>query len=122
MFEKASRMKLRFTYKGVCSVEDLWDMRLTELDSLFKALNTQLKAREGESLLGAVSPADKVLDLQIEIVKHIVKTRLAERDAARALAEKADKKQKILEIIAHKQDAVLFDTPLEELMKMAEEL
>lgn len=122
MFEKASRMKLRFAYKGVCSVEDLWDMRLTELDSLFKALNAQLKAREGESLLGAVSPADKVLDLQIEIVKHIVKTRLAERDAVRDSAEKAEKKQKILGIIAHKQDAALIDTPLEELMKMAEEL
>jgi len=122
MFEKASRMKLRFAYKGVCSVEDLWDMRLVELDSLFKALNTQLKAREGESLLGAVSPADKVLDLQIEIIKHIVKTRLTERDARMASAEKAEKKQKILGIIADKQNAVLLDTPLEELMKMAEGL
>jgi len=122
MFEKASRMKLRFTCRGVCSVEDLWDLRLTELDAIFKALNTQLKARQGESLLGEVSGADKALDLQIEIVKHIVKTRLAERDAARASAEQAEKKQKILGIIAHKQNEVLLDTPLEDLMKMAEEL
>jgi len=122
MFEKASRIKLRFMCKGVCSVEDLWDLRLTELDNIFKALNTQLKAREGESLLGSTRPADMVLDLQIEIVKHIVKTRLAERDAARASAEQAEKKQKILEVIAHKQDAALLDTPLEDLVKMAEEL
>jgi hypothetical protein len=118
MFEKASRLKLRFNYKGLCSTEDLWDLPLTALDTIFKGLNAALKAQKEESLLETKSQADEILDLQIGIVKHIVEVRLAEQKAKQDEAANAARKQKILSIIAEKQDAALQSLSVEQLTKL----
>lgn len=39
IFEFATRNKVRFSFKGLISVEDLWDLSLTNLDSIYKELN-----------------------------------------------------------------------------------
>ena len=72
MFEYATRNKVRFPFKGLISVEDLWDLSLTNLDSIYKTLNKQVKQSEEESLLNTKATVDKELDVQIAIVKHIV--------------------------------------------------
>ena len=94
MFEKATRLKLRFPFRGQIGVEDLWDFGVRQLDEIYKALNGQLKAQEGESLLDEKSDANEVLELQIDIVKHIVAVKLAEakereNEAARAACHEA---------------------------------
>ena len=44
MFEKAARLKLRFTSpSGVVSVEDLWDLSLTRLNKVAQHVNNELK-------------------------------------------------------------------------------
>ena len=49
MFERAAKRKLRFTSsKGSLSVEDLYDLSLTSLDSIAKGVNRQLKAEAEE--------------------------------------------------------------------------
>lgn len=40
MFDVATRNKLRFPYEGQISVEDMWDLSLSALDSVFKTLNS----------------------------------------------------------------------------------
>lgn len=122
MFEKASRLKIRFLHRGQSSVEDLWDLPLTALDAIFKGLNAQQKAQKEESLLAIKSQADEVLALQIAIVKHVVEVRLAEQAERHSAADKAAQKQKLLGIIAEKQNAELKNMSLEELTKLVNEL
>lgn len=122
MFEVAVRSKMRFPFKGLVSVEDLWDLSVENLDLIFKALNSLVKQVKEESLLNTKSKEDKELDTKIEIIKYIVGVKL-EEDAARLKArEQKEKKQKIMEILASKQDADLQNKSIDELTSMLNEL
>lgn len=121
VFEQAARMKVRFNHKGVCSVEDLWDMPLSALDAIFKALNQEAKAQSEESLLAVKTATSTELDLKLAIVKHVVKTRLEERAAYEQAKANADRKNTILGIIAEKQNESLKNMSIDELKKLAAE-
>lgn len=120
IFEQASRLKLRFAHKGLCTVDDLWDLSLSALDSIYKGLKAQEKQQSEESLLSTKSAANEVLSLQIEIVKHIFEVKQAEQLARQSAAEKAAQKQKLLGIIAEKQETELRSMSVEDLTKMVE--
>ncbi len=122
MFEKAARIKLRFNYKGLCTIENLWDIPLTGLDSSFGQLSNNQKDREVNSLLKTRNVDDTILDLSISIVKRIVEVRLAEREARKNVKEKAAKKAKLLTIISQKQDEALSDLSIEDLTKLVDEI
>ena len=117
IFEAATRYKYRFPFKGMISVEDLWDLKLQDLDSVFKLLNKEKKQSDEESLLQVKSEADQELENKIQIVKFIVQVKQAE--AAERLAAK-DKKE-IMRIIERKQNEALEGKSLEELTAMLEE-
>ena len=122
IFEFASRNKLRFPFKGMISVEDLWDLSLTNLDSIYKTLNKQVKQSEEESLLITKASVDTELEVQIAIVKHIVSVKLEEKEAAEKASAKKAQKQKIMSIIATKQDEALQNSSIDDLKKMLDEL
>ena len=122
IFEFASRNKVRFPFKGMISVEDLWDLSLANLDSIYKTLNKQVKQSEEESLLSTKANIDTVLEVQITIVKHIVSIKLAEKEAAEKASVKKAQKQKIMSIIATKQDEALQNSSIDDLKKMLDEL
>ena len=122
MFEFALKNKVRFPYKGLVSVEDLFDLSVRDLDGIFKTLNAQVKKSQEESLLATKTKEDETLAIQIEIVKHIVKTKLDEAETAKQSKELKEKKQKIMEIIAAKQDESLHNASVEELQAMLENL
>ena len=42
IFEYATRNKIRFPFKGMISVEDLWELTPTNLDTIYKTLNKQV--------------------------------------------------------------------------------
>lgn len=71
MFEKAVKGKYRFPYKGQIAVEDLYDLSLGSLDTVFKTLNAEVKKTDEESLLQTKSEEDDILATKIEIVKYI---------------------------------------------------
>lgn len=122
MFEKAARLKIRFNCKGQISVEDLWDLSVKELDTIFKGLTTELKEQKKESLLEQKTRADEILELQICIVKHIVEVKLEEQRAWEDKASKAMQRQKMLGIIAEKQDEGLRNMSIEDLTKLINDL
>lgn len=122
IFEYATRNKVRFSFRGLISVEDLWDLSLTNLDSIYKELNKQSKQSEEESLLNIKTQEDELLNVQIEIVKHIVSVKLVEKEAREKATAKKAQKQKIMSIIAAKQDEALQNSSIDDLQKMLDEL
>lgn len=121
-FEVATRTKMRFTFKGLISVEDLWDLTPTNLDTIFKSLNSELKQVKEESLLSFKSEQDKELDMKIEIVKHIVSVKLEEANKRLKDKEQKEQKQKIMEILSSKEEESLQNKSVEELQAMLNQL
>lgn len=122
MFEVATRSKMRFPFRGSVSVEDLWDLSVENLDSVFKTLNSQVKQSKEESLLNTRTKEDEVLEMQIALVKYIVSIKLEEADARLKAKEKRERKQKIMGILSTKQEEELQGKSAEELQKMLAEL
>lgn len=132
LFELATRLKLRFdSPQGQLSVEDLWDLPLTSpsgnranLDSIAVALHHETRdAAEVVSFVSAAQPAgSEELLLKFELVKHVIGVRVAERDRAKEEADRKTKKQRLLALIAQKQDAELAEKPIQELIALAESL
>lgn len=119
LFLEASRRKLRFTTsKGVASVEDLWVLPLKNaglcLDAIAIELHNKLEATGKISFVTEVK-ADDTLQLQFDIVKKIIDIRLEERKAADDAQKRRALKDKISEILAHKQDAAWNEKSVEEL-------
>lgn len=122
IFEYAVRNKVRFPFKGMISVEDLWDLSLTNLDSIYKTLNKQVKQSEEESLLATKTSVDTELEVQIAIVKYIVSVKLEEQEVRTKAAENKAQKQKIMSIIAAKEDEALKNSSVDDLKKMLDKL
>lgn len=121
LFKVASKKKYRFIYKGVVTVEDLWDLSVEELDKIYKSLKSKQKTEAEESLLTTTSKEDKELNNKIEIVKIIVADKLEAKERAIKSAEKRAKNQRILEIMADKADAELKAKSLDELRAMLDD-
>lgn len=122
IFEYAVANKLRFPFKGMITVEDLYDLSVKDLDSIFKTLNKQKKQENEESLLTTKNKEDETLDVSIAIIKHVVNTKLEEKTAREKAQELRARKQKIMSIIDSKKNAELENSSIEDLEKMLSEL
>lgn len=120
LFKIAVKNKYRFTYKGVQTVEDLWDLSVEELDKIYKTLKTKQKSEAEESLLATTSNEDKELNNKIEIIKTIVADKLSDKEKSIKAAERRAKNRRILEIMADKQEDELKSKSLDELKAMLE--
>lgn len=118
IFEVTAKKKIRFPYKGSISVEDLYDLSLTELDKIYKTLKRAEKDSQEESLLQIKSDKDILLETQIALVRHVVADKQAAANAAKQAAETKARNDRIKEIIASKKDQALQSLSVEELEKM----
>lgn len=122
IFEAASKNKYRYPYKGTITTEDLWDLTPAQLDIVYKALNKGISEAQVSSLMCKVTEVDAELLNKIEIVKYIFNAKEAEAEARKNDAAKHAKKQRILDILAQKQEDALQNMSEDDLKKMLDEL
>ena len=122
LFINATRNNYQFPFRGMINVIDLWDLSLTNLDSVFKTLNAEVKKSEEESLLNTKSKEDEEISNKIEIVKYIVGVKLDEKKKREDAKKNAEMRQRLLEIKAKRQDAALENMSDEDLDKALAEL
>ena len=129
IFEISTRRKFRFNSKiGPLAVEDLWDLPLSSrnesLDSIAKGLNRQIKDSEEESFVAPVdtSSALEELKMRLEIVKHIISVKLAEKETARLATERKNTREKIMSIIESKKNEAMQSMDIKDLEKLLAEL
>lgn len=119
IFEKATKDRLRFNSgKGELSVEDLWELKLTDLDNIAKAVNKKLKEDDSEdSFLGKKPKAKNELTLKLEILKSIITTKLEESEKAKIRGEKKAQKEFLSDLLQKKRINALESMPVEEIEK-----
>jgi len=114
IFEQATKSALRFkATNGLISTEDLWGLQLTQLDTIAKSLRKELREAD-DSFIDTKSSNDQ-LELKFEVVKHIIASKIADRDAKNVERDKAARKQQILGVLAQKKSDSLQNMSVEAL-------
>lgn len=124
IFEYATRNKLRFaSVRGELTVEQLWDVPLRgtasadgfNLNAIAKAASKALKEVSEENFVEA-SPTRPIItqrEVVLEVIKHVIATKLAEEEAAKKRATNKQEREKLLAILAEKQDGKLSERELQ---------
>ncbi len=122
MFEEAIINKYRYdSAKGKLTTEDLPDLPLTSLDDIAIKLDDELE-NHTKSFISKVSKKDSLIKKKLDIVKYFIKLKLQEQEDRKQAAQRAEEKQRIMEIIEEKQDEKLKSKSLSELKKMIKDL
>lgn len=130
IFEKASRVSLRFeTGKGLITVEQLWGLPLKSdtgkvcLDGVARTVNNTLKDVSEESFVDDSSnPRTEYLKLALEVVKHVIAVRLQERDDASKARDRAERRRKLADALAAKENEEMSSMSKEDILKELEAL
>ncbi len=129
LFEKAARGKYRFkSSKGLLTVEQLWDLNLTgspnqvSLNQIAIDLNKEIKETQEESFVVTKSQVNQKLLDMFEIVKYIIQVLVKEKEDRENSAKVAQERQKLVEILARKQEDKLQDLSEEDIIKRLNEL
>jgi len=121
MYKEASKMKLRFSSKkGNLTVEQLWDLTMSDLkDIIINLYNSKQKPNLSElDFLQVVSEEDEISNLAYNIAVDVYKTRQKESEEYKNKLEKKAYNQHLADIIAEKEDAELRNKSIEELKAM----
>lgn len=125
IFENATRYKFRFKSE-VCSlnVEDLWDIKLEQLDRIAVALKRELRTSEEESFITSTSKTkeNKILQQKFDVVKYIIDIKLEEQEERKQAAARKQMRQKLLALREEKERQELGSKSLEDIDKMLAEL
>lgn len=118
-FKLATQQKLRFqTSKGSLSTEQLWDLSIPELDTLAVSLEDEYNKSGKKSFVVKSSAKDKATKLRFDVVLDVLTTKVEEQQAATAEKERKEHNNKILGLIAEKQDESLKGKTIKQLEAM----
>lgn len=114
MFKQALRTKLRITTtKGKLSVEQLYDLSIEELDQL--AVTLQEEAQKASKSFIGLSKADELSKLKFNVVLEVLQDKINIANAEARQSQNKKHNDKILALIAKKQDEALKGLSIEEL-------
>lgn len=122
IFERAARKKLRFdTVRGYTTTEQLFDLPLTSndgfnLDEVAKLVAREIRDADDESFVAvAVDPQKRDNELRLEIIKYVIAAKKTAAEAAQTRAARQERRHKLEEALARKQDAALAEMTEDEL-------
>lgn len=120
IFEKASRLKLRFDLNGQISTEQLWTVSLPSLIDYEQSLTETVEGygKATRRTRQAKTAAQELNELRLAIVTHILDVREAEQLEAANAANVKEHNQKILELIQSKKENELAGKSIAELEAM----
>lgn len=124
LFKIAARNKMRFpSPKGALIAEQLYDLRLPDLDAVARAVNSELKSLTEESFVEIrPDPRKGMLQDQLDLVKEVIADKLADKAAAERRQRKADLRKTLTAALARKQDEALSSASIDELRRQIAEL
>jgi len=118
-YKKAVFLDLKVkTSKGLLSLTQLTTLSITELDKTAVALQEELEGSKTKSFLTEKTKENEELQLSFDIVFDILTTKVNERKEAAEKAEKKAKRDKILNLIAQKEEGAMANLSIEELKAM----
>lgn len=118
-FKEATKQGLRIqTAKGSLSVEQLWTLSLTELDTLAVSLQEEHEKSGKKSFLTKTSAKDKTAKLKFDVVLEILNDKSDEAEAASNAKEIKAHNEKIYALIAAKDEKALEGKSKKELLSM----
>lgn len=116
LFEVAVRNKFRFpTTKGELTIEQVLDLPLvsrsgTDLDTVAKGVNRELKDLSEESFVAKPTPRKAQLEAMLELLKQVIAERVAENEAR---VQAVQRQQEIAQL-----EALLDQRKAQELMEL----
>ena len=134
LFERASRNKYRFeSPKGELTTEQLWDLPLiaggptrdvkADLDTVARTIHSELKSMEESSFVNTTPDTRKThLEAKLEIVKHVIASKMADKEAAEKRVATIEKRRKLIEALAAKEEQELTQMSKDEIMKQLSEM
>ena len=125
LFIKATKLKLRFqTAKGMLAVEDLWDLPLTSITGKVNLNQLAINAYSNIDSTLTVSfvstskvKAESTDVLRLDILKHIITSKLASNALTLNANNKAEEKRQLLTLLQQAKINALGALSEEELTK-----
>lgn len=115
-FKTATQQKLRFaTTRGVLSTEQLWDLPITELDTLVVELEKLTEQSAKKSFLSKETEKNKTAKLRFDVALEVLTARVEAQEAALAARDIKEHNERILSLITNKEDEALTKKSIDEL-------
>lgn len=127
-FKKAVKGKYRFGGgRGNYTVEDLYDLSLSDLNEIAKQVSKELKDSGEENFIPtALSSAStrrmNLLNTKLDVVKEVIADKVEAQEKAKARSTKQARIAQLEALAANKADEALSAKSLEDISKMIVEL
>lgn len=123
IFERSSRLKLRFLSKrGLISDQEAWDLSLEDLNEIAVSVDAEIKATSTVSFISDAPDVSSELKLKLDILKHIIEAKKTYASAVVKQQETLALKAKLQSALDRKKDAALEGMSEEELRAALAEL